>query len=561
MNASDWGRLVAGISIFLFAMYLVEDSLKVLAGRPFKKFLQNQTSNKIKAIAGGAVVTAALQSSSVVLLMVLSFVGAGIMTMRNALAVTFGANLGSTISGWIVALVGFKVGLDAIAYPLLALFLLMQITLPLNKNIKSLTQFFMGFALIFIGLEWMKESVTGLLNSIDISRYANLSPYLFIPAGVIITVIIQSSAATMAITLTALHSNVIPFESAAGIIIGSELGTSLKLWLGAVGGMPDKKRVAIANIIFNFASTVIATVLLHALIWFIRHALRIGDPLIGLVSFQTIINILAIIAFYPFIGKFADALERFVGNGNEKEITKYIHPSGKHEPGDGSEVVDKEMVRLLVHTIRLNRKILMLESGAAGNRSWVAALKKFALEKEDPEDDYKELKLLHGKILVYLGNMEKDGVHPQSGELSSKIVTISQYVIRAGKNIKDIQHNLDELRGSANDVLHKIYQEIRTGQKAFYKTLNDLMISAAANSNTGNIETLLEQNRTDNQTNVENGLALLNNGQVTELDSSTLVNVFRELYSSNKALLKAVEGLAELRGSGAGTAPTRKSGV
>ncbi len=127
MTIANWGQLLGGLAIFMFAMSLLEESLRELAGRPFKKFLQNQTSNKIKAIAGGAIVTGVLQSSSVVLLMVLSFVGAGIMSMRNALAVTLGANLGSTLSGWIVATVGFKVSLDAISYPALAFFPFIEI--------------------------------------------------------------------------------------------------------------------------------------------------------------------------------------------------------------------------------------------------------------------------------------------------------------------------------------------------------------------------------------------------------------------------------------------------
>ena len=146
MSFSDWWQLLAGIAIFIFAMNLLEDSLKHLAGRPFKKFLQNQTNHKLRAIAGGTIVTAVLQSSSVVLLMVLSFVGAGIMNMRNALAVTLGANLGTTLDSWIVATLGFKVELDAISYPVLAISLLIRVLFPANIQIKHLTHFLICFS-------------------------------------------------------------------------------------------------------------------------------------------------------------------------------------------------------------------------------------------------------------------------------------------------------------------------------------------------------------------------------------------------------------------------------
>ncbi len=546
MDSADLMQLLAGIALFIFSMSLLEDSLKQIAGRPFKQFLQRQTRNKIRAIASGTVVTAFLQSSSVVLLMVLSFVGAGVMSMRNALAVTLGANLGTTLDSWVVATLGFKVELNTISFPILVFALLVKVFLPSNNNIKNLTNFIIGVGLLFIGLEWMKLSVTELVNQVDLRSYAHLSPYLFILAGVVITAIIQSSSATIAITLTALYQHVIPFESAAAIVIGSELGTTLKIMLGSMGGSPDKKRVSTGNFIFNIVIIIIATIFLHPLIYFIRIWIPIKDPLIALVFFQTTINVIAIVLFYPFLGWFAAGLERLFTGGSERVITKYIHDPTKQFSEDTLQAAKKETTRLMAHTIAFNSKIFGIENIENDDTSSFASFKKFVFEKDSTNDSYTRLKQLHGEILEFLVSMQPTEMNPKEIEYSGKLISILRHVMHAAKNIKDIQHNINDIGVSENDTLHNVLIDICNQERTFYNSLQQkIQQIEAGNTNSSNEQPLLESKQ-EYQNAYEDIYKLLNKNLISEYNASTLLNMQREIYSSHKALLRSIENLKEL---------------
>jgi phosphate:Na+ symporter len=546
MADMNWWQLFAGVAVFIFAMSLLEDSLKNLAGRPFKKFLQRQTSHKFRAIVAGTFVTAVLQSSSVVLLMVLSFVGAGVMSMRNAMSVSFGANLGTTVSSWVVALLGFKIELDAVAYPILVVFLLIKILLPSNNNMKYLTHFIMGFSLLFIGLEWMKTSVSGIVDASFISSFADLSPYLFIVAGLVITAVIQSSSATMAITLTALHGSIIPFESAACVVIGSELGTTIKILIGAWTGDTDKKRVAVGNVIFNVVITVLSTLFLYPLIHLIREIFKVGDPLIALVAFQSIINCGTIVIFYPFMEKFGNYLERLFKDDKDVSTTKYINIQDKQLTEDTLGLTAKETVRLLLHTIKLNSKILGLDDVAGKEESWLVNVRKFAFEPQSADEGYITLKQLHGDILEFLVGINKEELKPDEIVQIGKLITITRSIMRAAKNIKDIQHNIREVAASANDTFNELLMRLQQQEIAFYTTLQNLMSHAEKVNNVEEIEQLQLQNKATQENDVSNILVLLNKQLITDVDSSTLLNVYREIYSSNKALLTAVANLKDL---------------
>ena len=228
-------KLSAGVGLFLFAMYLVEESLKNLSGRSFKLFLQRITKNNLGAVAGGTIVTGILQSSSMVSLMVLAFVGAGVFTMKNAMAVILGANLGTTIASWLVATLGFKTNIEVIAYPAVCLGGFLLIVLGNQKRLKYLSFFLLGFGLMFIGLSFMKTAMEAQVQHFDFSQYASMPLIVFVFIGFLITLVVQSSSVTMALTLSALHAGAIGFPMAAAIVLGGETGTIIKIVISAIG--------------------------------------------------------------------------------------------------------------------------------------------------------------------------------------------------------------------------------------------------------------------------------------------------------------------------------------
>lgn len=536
----DFLYFIAGLTIFIFGMMRVEASLKEMAGRPFKKFLQHQTKYPIRAILAGTTVTAVLQSSSVVLLMVLSFVGAGIMEMRNALAVVLGSNFGTTLDSWVVAIFGFKLEIEKLSYPILAIALIGFVISRNRIQIRRFSEFLVGFALLFIGLGWMKESASAFANPELLNVVTERTPYLFIPIGFLLTVIIQSSSATMAITLTALHAGIIPLEHAAAMVIGAELGTSIKIILGAVGGIPDKKRVALGNMYFNSVTLVIAAILLYPLLDLINLFLQNSDALIKLVVFQSSINLLSILIFFPFLRKFADFLDKKYVSEETIDPTFFIHNSSELGAADTLDPVEMEIESLFRHAIQLNR-IGFAITDEQNSDAWYKNLKRFTETQLTYEEQYQRIKLLQGEILEYIQNLQQQKFEKEQLLRLNSFISICREVTHAVKNIKDIRHNLMDLADSAHDEYYDLYIQLQEREKIFYTTIEEII----SNRNQGEkfksrIDDLSNFNQEEQEKEISKLFFLLRENKISELKISTMLNVYREVYSSHKAFLKAI---------------------
>lgn len=248
MSSTEFWMLVAGLGLFLYGMSHLEEALKQMEGRSFKLFLQKNTKQKLRAIFSGTIVTGLLQSSSIVNLMVLSLVGAGILTMRNAMAVVLGANIGGTFNSWLVALLGFKVELNSITFPLIGLSGISLIVFNKKKNLNRIALFFMGIGMLFLGLQFMKESMDSLMKAFDFTPYLSYPSIVFLLLGFAITAVVQTSSATVVVVLTALYSHIIPIETAIAVVLGAELGTTVKLILGPLAVMQLKKGLPLETV-------------------------------------------------------------------------------------------------------------------------------------------------------------------------------------------------------------------------------------------------------------------------------------------------------------------------
>ena len=286
---SIW-KFLAGIGFFLYGLQLLDRVLTKFAGRSFKQFLRRYTQSTGKAILGGAAITGLLQSSSIVQLITLGFVEAEIIPFKNALAVIMGSNLGSTMVSWIIATVGFRMDIESLALPGLAIGTIGMFFFQSRKNVYNSFRLLLSLSMLFFGLGMMKETAEVMVKNLDIAQFATYPNIVFVLIGFIVTSLVQTSSATMAITLTALNANVIAFPAAASIVIGSEVGTAMKTLLSGLSGTGNKKRAAFGNFYFNVATTIIAFSLLPWLIRFIREIIGISDPLVGLAFFQSLIN-------------------------------------------------------------------------------------------------------------------------------------------------------------------------------------------------------------------------------------------------------------------------------
>ncbi len=251
-NLDIW-KLLAGLAIFLFGMTLMEESVRSLSGRAFRRIIRMYTNGRLRSVFSGAMVTALLQSSSAVSLMVLAFVGAGVMSMQNAIGVIMGSNIGTTLTAWIIATIGFKIKIESLALPFIGLGAVGLIVFKPSSKPSLVTRLLIGFGFLFLGLDFMKVSVDNFAQTFNLEHFAGYGMWFYLLVGTVITALMHSSAATIAIVLTALHSGLITFKIGAVMVIGANIGTTVTVLLGAIGGSPTKKRVSLSHLSFNLS--------------------------------------------------------------------------------------------------------------------------------------------------------------------------------------------------------------------------------------------------------------------------------------------------------------------
>lgn len=248
--------LLGSLGLFLYGMTLMSESLQKVAGNGLRRFLASMTSNPFKRILTGLCVTAIIQSSSATTVMVVSFVNAGLLTLTQSIGVIMGANIGTTVTAWFISLLGFKADISMISIPLIGLGFAFMMSKKSKK--KTIGELIIGFALLFLGLSFMKDSVPDLNSSPEILAFLKSwtgwgfgSVLVFVGIGTLLTIVLQSSSATVALTLVMINFGWIPFEMAAAMVLGENIGTTITANIAASVGNTSAKRTALAHTVFN----------------------------------------------------------------------------------------------------------------------------------------------------------------------------------------------------------------------------------------------------------------------------------------------------------------------
>jgi phosphate:Na+ symporter len=307
-------KLLGSLAMFLFGMNQMSTGIQKATGDKLRSLLKNITSNPIKGVLTGLGITAIIQSSSATTVLVVSFVSAGLLTLTQAIGVIMGANIGTTLTAWIISLFGFKFDIAALSIPLFLLGFIMQ-QFRKDKS-KDIGKFIIGFSLLFLGLSLIKSSVPDLSGNNQVleflkdwTGYGFGSLLLFVVTGTVLTLVLQSSSATMAITLIMLSQEWIPFEMGAAMVLGENIGTTITANIAASMGTTDARRAALAHTVFNVFGVIWAVVLFKPFVKldiFIVSSMGEFSPLVGLAMFHTLfntINTLVLIWFTPQIEK------------------------------------------------------------------------------------------------------------------------------------------------------------------------------------------------------------------------------------------------------------------
>jgi phosphate:Na+ symporter len=522
----DLWRIAAGLGLFLFGMHELESALKQLAGRSFKRFLRQYTAKPLRGVLAGAATTAALQSSSVVSLIVLAFVGTGVITLASAIGIVFGSNLGTTATGWIVATVGFKLDIEALALPLIAAGGFGVVWSASGTRRAGLSHLVAGLGLMLMGLEFMKSGALIATEFFDPAELAGYPLIVFLLTGLLLTAIIQSSSATIMITLSALYAGAINLESAAAIAIGADLG--------------DKKRVAAAIVIFNVVADTIAFLMLKPLLFVVSSVLGIEDPLYALVAFHSLFNLVGILIFLPWVRHLSNWLEgRFVDA--EPAVLRHIKPEIAEVPEAAVENVCRETLRLIDQAAALNQLGFDLPRDhdfydTADDREAVPV---FAADA-DFDECYADLKHLEGEILAQSLDLQQHALDPDESARLSQVVRSIRDAVHSAKSVKDIQHDLHGFRDSVNDRFNAYFHQFREVVREFYESLSSLRDTELPALRFERLVDVKNKGETLHERMHRRIYDEVERGELGRGEISTLLNVNRELYVSNLSLISAL---------------------
>ena len=325
------GSIIGGLGLFLLAIGMMTDGLKLAAGNALRTLLAKWSKTPFRGVVSGAAMTALVQSSSAVTVASLGFVNAGLLSMRHALGIVYGANIGTTMTGWLVAMVGFKLNIQAVALPMIGVGMILKLLKP-NSRLASVGIAIAGFGLFFVGIDSLKTAFEGIVSTFDLSQFKaeGVEGFLmYLVIGFVMTVLTQSSSASIALTITAATSGMVGIYAAGAMVIGANIGTTSTAMFASIGATSSAKRVAAAQVVFNVATAVVAALILPLLFglihWITAVAEIDADPGITLAIFHTLFNLLGVALIFPLNDRLASFLEqRFVSLEEEASKPKHL---------------------------------------------------------------------------------------------------------------------------------------------------------------------------------------------------------------------------------------------
>ena len=361
--------IAAGVAIFLFGMLCMEEGFRAFSGGTLESLLRASTDKTWKSLTFGILTTTVMQSSSLVSVITISFLSAGLIGLAEGIGIIFGANLGTTTGAWIVAGFGLKVNLSAYALPMLVFGVLL--IFQKHRGLKGAGWILAGLGFLFLGIHYMKEGFAGFADHLDLTRYALggvAGLLLYSLFGALATVIMQSSHATLVLIITALGAGQITYENALALAIGANVGTTVTAVLGALNATVDGKRLAGAHLIFNVGTGLVALVLINPFVRAVdtvSHAVGIpaDDYTLKLAVFHTLFNGIGIIIFTPLIGRLVALLTRMLkGERQTHDMPRYLNDASLEFPEVALTALRRETQHLfnnaysiIAHGVNLKR--------------------------------------------------------------------------------------------------------------------------------------------------------------------------------------------------------------
>ncbi|MCU0809788.1 MAG: Na/Pi symporter [Thiobacillaceae bacterium] len=364
------GGLAGGVGLFLLGMWLMTDGLKLAAGPALERILARSTGTRLRGLASGVLITALVQSSSAVTVATIGFVNAGLLTLGQALWVLFGSNVGTTMTGWLVALVGLNFKIEALALPMIGVGMLLHFT-GAGRRRGALGMTLAGFGVLFLGIDILKDSFTGLGSQMALPGGSGVLGVLaHVGAGTLLTVLMQSSSAALAVALTAAQGGLLSINDAAAVVIGANIGTTVTALLAAFGATPNARRAAAAHVLFNLLTGAVALLLLP---WMIDGIEQVRDwmeleaaPAVTLALFHTSFNILGVMLMWPLGAPLASFLAGHFRTAEEDEAKpRHLDNTVLGVPALALDALLQELRRMGRIALRGARRVWTMQKGVS----------------------------------------------------------------------------------------------------------------------------------------------------------------------------------------------------
>lgn len=345
------GGLLGGVGLFLLGMGLMTDGLRLAAGPALERGLARSTRTRWRGLASGVLVTVLVQSSSAVTVAVIGFVNAGLLSLGQALWVLFGANVGTTMTGWLVALVGMKFDIDLLALPLVGFGMLLRLGGQAGRR-GAWGMALAGFGVLFLGIDLLQDTFSGVAAQVELPGGQGMTGILaMLLVGILMTVLMQASAASLVLAFSAAQSGLVSLEAAAAVVIGANIGTTVTALLAAIGATANAKRSAAAHILFNLLTGAVALVILP---WLLAGLGRSGRwlgvdeaPATQLALFHTVFNLLGVALIWPLADGLGHFLERRFRSVEEDESRpRHLDQTVLAVPALALDALDREVHRL-----------------------------------------------------------------------------------------------------------------------------------------------------------------------------------------------------------------------
>ncbi len=527
----------------------MQDGFKLLSGGVLEKLLQKFTSNTFYAIITGFFSTALVQSSSIISLVVISFLSVELLTLVQGIGIIFGSNLGSTTTAWIVSSLGVDVKISIYAMPMILFGVILRFSK--SNSYKGIGNVLLGLGFIFLGISYMKDGFDTLKNSIDLASYAMEGPLgiiVYILIGGIATVVIQSSAATLAIIITALSAGSIIYINAIALVIGANVGTTFTAILASLASNENGKRVAFAHFTFNIITATIITLLIYQfqdLVDYLAPYLGISEDnyTMKLSLFHTIFSLVGIILLSPFIYQIEKLSIKLIKKKvSAQSKPKYLMDSNLTLPDTAIVSIRKEIINLyencqkaMLHALNLHTTNLTKETLD------IQISKELSIIDVNIDEIYQtNLKNLYSEIIKYSSFAQEnmlDFHHKEVGDLKRS----ASLIVEVLKDTRDIQKNLNFYLKSKNEYIKEEYNILRREMAEILIDINTLSLAQTDVEQITQLEVIKTTLAENDMASSEEIDALIREDKIKATMATSYMNDSATGYSIQKKLLEVAK--------------------